>query len=202
MIPKRKKCRGIGISFGLGCSKLSLFRKYGLCSDCLRGFYMNTPQGKEKLLKASIKASESRKSLEKAIKVDKETKGIQASLSLTKQVVHEMVRLRDEGKPCISCKCQWSNEFQAGHCYPTRYRSIRFNFKNINGQCKNCNLFLNGNETQYLIELPKRIGLEAFKSLKKSAELDGKFNKHWTKHELSQIRIKARSIIKQLKDRG
>lgn len=198
MKQKEKKCRGTGIAKGQGCGNMALFRKYGLCNECLKNFYINTPEGKEKLLKATIKVSASRKSLEKAIKTDKETKGIQAALTLTKNVVHEMVRLRDKGKPCISCGCQWNSEFQAGHCYPTRYRSIRFNFKNINGQCVGCNIGKGGNETQYLIQLPKRIGEKEFKRLKKLAELDNKFNKHWTKHELSEIRKEARLIIKQL----
>jgi len=198
MKPKEKKCKGLGIAIGQGCGEPSLFRKYGLCRECLKNFYINTPEGQEKLLKSILKVSAPRKSLEKAIKVSKDTKGIQAALTLTKGVVHEMVRLRDKGLPCVSCKCQWNKEFQAGHCYPTRYRSIRFNFNNINGQCVGCNIGKDGNETQYLIQLPIRIGEKEFNSLKKLAELDAKFNKHWTKHELSEIRKEARLIIKQL----
>jgi hypothetical protein len=196
---KHKKCKGTSKAIGLGCGEIVLFRKWGLCRGCLSNFYMNTPKGKEELLKASLKVSAPRKSLEKAIEFDKETKGIAAALTLTKQVVHEMVRKRDHGMPCISCNGQWENTHQAGHCYPTRYRSIRFNFNNISGQCVNCNLFLNGNETQYLINLPNRIGIDNFNSLKKLAELDGKFNKKWTKTELSDIRKEARLIIAELK---
>jgi hypothetical protein len=197
--PKEKKCKGSSKAISLGCGKMALFRKWGLCGDCLKSFYINTPEGKKELLKATKKVSAPRKSLEKAIKLNKETKGIQAALTNTKQVVHEMVRLRDNGKPCISCGCQWNNEFQAGHCYPTRYRSIRFNFNNINGQCVGCNIGKDGNETQYLINLPKRIGENSFKELKKLADVDGSFNKHWTKDELSNIRKEARQIIKELK---
>lgn len=195
---KKKKCKGVGVAIGIGCSKLSLFRKYGLCNECLKYFYTNTPKEKEKLLKAPLKVSASCKSLEKAIKTNKETKGIATALKNTKKVVHEMVRLRDNGKPCISCSCQWNSNFQAGHCYPTRYRSIRFNFNNINGQCVGCNIGNDGNETQYLIQLPKRIGIKDFKKLKKLAELDAKFNKHWTIFELKEIRDKAKIIIKEL----
>jgi hypothetical protein len=197
--PKEKKCKGSSKAIGLGCGEMALFRKWGLCNGCLKDFYMNTPEGQKELLKAAKTVSAPRKSLEKAIKTDKETKGIQAALTNTKQVVHEMVRLRDEGKTCISCPTQWNNTFQAGHCYPTKYRSIRFNFNNINGQCQNCNLFLDGNETQYLINLPKRIGEDKFNELKRLADLDGSFNKHWTKDELTEIRKEAKAIINKIK---
>ena len=109
-----------------------------------------------------------------------------------------MVRERDKGKPCISFGCQWNNEFQAGHCFPTRYRSIRFEFHNINGQCVGCNIGKDGNETAYLIQLPLRIGKAAFERLKKLAAKDGSFNKHWTKFELSEIRKEARLTQKRL----
>lgn len=199
MKPKEKKCKGLGIAQGQGCGDMALFRKYGLCNECLRDFYINTPEGMEKVVKSTLKVSAPRKSLEKAFKTDKETKGIQAALSLTKQVVHEMVRLRDKGRPCVACGCQWNVEFHACHVYAANsYKSIRYHFHNLHGGCINCNIFLNGNETQYLINLPKRIGDKNFKSLKKLAELDAKFNKHWTKHELSEIRKEARLIIKQL----
>ncbi len=197
---KEKPCKGTGIAKGYGCGTLRLLRTYGLGrSCCYITWLLNSKEGKEKIAKAETKATFTRKSLEKAVKKDKETKGIASALTLTKQIVHEMVRLRDKGKPCISCGCQWNNEFQAGHCYPTRYRSIRFKFLNINGQCVGCNIGKDGNETQYLLNLPLRIGQDNFKELQRLAKEDAKFNKHWTKEELSEIRKEAKKIIKSLK---
>lgn len=198
--PKEKPCKGTGKGKGYGCKYLQLKRTYGLGHNCgcYRDWLLNSEEGKKKLERSTIKATETRRSLEKAEKERKEAEGIASALTLTKQVVHEMVRLRDKGKHCISCGCQWNSEFQAGHCYPTRYRSIRFHFYNINGQCVGCNIGKGGNEPQYLIELPKRIGQGNFNELKRLAGLDGQFNKHWTKEELKQIRIEANKIIKEL----
>ena len=202
-----KICRGTGRALGFGCGLLVPVVRYGQANriyglgkscECYMKWILNTPEGKEQVQKSTLKATEPRRSLEKAEKQHKETNGIQAALTLTKTVVHEMVRLRDKGKPCVSCDAEWEESFQACHCYPTRYRSIRFHFHNVNGGCCNCNLFLDGNETEYLIKLPNRIGQDNFDSLKKLAELDGKFNKHWTKTELSNIRKEARNMIKEL----
>lgn len=196
---KYKPCKGIGKAKGFkGCKKLTFKRTYGLCTKCYPKWLLGTPEGKEKLERATIKAVKPRKDLEEAIETEKKTKGIQAALHLTKQVVHGYIRERDKGKPCISCDAQWNDEFQAGHCYPTRYRSIRFNLFNINGQCVLCNIGKGGNETNYLIRLPKRIGEDRFKALKTLAELDSRFEKHWTKDELSEIRKEVRNKINKL----
>jgi hypothetical protein len=195
---KHKNCRGTSKAIGLGCGEIVLFRKWGLCRGCLSNFYMNTPKGKEELLKASLKVSAPRKSLEKAIEFDKETKGISSALIATRMIVHQMVRLRDKYKPCISCDCNWNKEFQAGHFYPTKVSTTRFNFHNINGQCFECNNLKDGNEYQYSLRLPERIGLENYKKIQELAEMDKKGNTHWLKSNLNNIRKEARLIIKQI----
>ena len=199
---KEKPCKGIGKAKDFkGCGEMRLHRTYGLghVCGCYRKWLFNTDEGKAKMTRTILKATEASRSLEDAEKKHHETKGIATALDTTKTCVHEMVRLRDEGKPCISCGCQWNSDFQAGHCFPTRYRSIRFNFFNINGQCVGCNIGKDGNETQYLLKLPLRIGKDIFENLKSLALEDGKFNKHWTRDELSEIRKQARVIIKRLK---
>ena len=204
-----KKCKGIGKGIGYGCGELvpvARFNKpnriYGLGKSC--GCYidwlLNSTEGKKKIEEASLKVSEPRKSLEKAFKEKKERTGIQSYILTTRTLVHKAVRVRDKGKPCISCGCQWSEKFQAGHCFPTRYNSIRFNFFNINGQCVKCNIEKDGNEIEYLSRLPGRIGEENFQELKRLAELDSKIIKKWTREELSEIRNEAKEIIKKFAD--
>lgn len=72
------------------------------------------------------------------------------------------VRVRDAGKPCISCGRPLSNEpntYDAGH-----YRSVgsaphmRFVEDNCHGQCKHCNQYLSGNHVEYRRRLLDRIG--------------------------------------------
>lgn len=199
--PKPKKCKGTGLAKGNGCGTEVLHRKYGLgLYCCYNKWLLNTPEGKEQLQKMTLKAAQPRISLEKAIKDSKHKSKIQAHLVNTKEIVHEMIRLRDKGKPCISCGCQWNSDFQAGHCFAVNnYRSIRFNFDNISGQCEYCNLFLDGNVPEYILSLPNRIGVAKFDELKSLARRDKKFIKKWSRDELAEIREKARQIIKQLK---
>lgn len=52
--------------------------------------------------------------------------------------VNAFIRTRDEGKPCISCGAM--KPLTAGHHQSVgSYEEIRFNTKNINGQCWGCN---------------------------------------------------------------
>jgi hypothetical protein len=197
---KEKVCRGTGKAAGYGCGELSLMRKYGLClSDCYPKWLYNSDEGKEMLSKTLKIVQAPRKSLEKAIEKDKESSKIQAALVNTKTQVHKMVHIRDVGKPCISCGMEWKDDFDAGHCYAVNnYRSIRFEFLNIHLQCRFCNRMKDGRHDDYILRLPDRIGQENFERLQKLAILDKKFNKHWTRQELSEIRKEARKIIKQI----
>ena len=198
---KPKKCKGTSKAINYdGCGKEVLYRKFGLCKvSCYRKWLMNTKEGQLELKKAAFKAKKPRLDLEKAFKEKKNRDKITDHLKNTKTIVHKMVRLRDEGKPCISCDAPWSKDFQAGHCYnANNYRSIKFEFLNINGQCKTCNLMLDGNVDGYLIRLDQRIGKDNFDKLQLLARKDKKFNKQWTKDELSGIRKQAKEIIKQL----
>ncbi|MFW1676433.1 recombination protein NinG [Pontibacter sp. JAM-7] len=76
---------------------------------------------------------------------------------------NKWVRLRDQGKPCISCgslpEQKYGGTMDAGH-----YRSVgacpalRFEEFNCHAQCVRCNQHLSGNTVEYRIRLVKRIG--------------------------------------------
>lgn len=167
--------------------------KYCWIVDC------KTIEAMELLEKKRESDKQSKVSLNKAIELDKQTKGIHAAFQVTKVVVHNMVRLRDKGKPCISCGCQWNELFQAGHLYASgNYFSIRYDFFNIHGQCQGCNLMNNGNENEYHLRLPNRIGVVEYEKLKERALDDKKQAKNWTKDELKAIRVEANKKIKEL----
>ena len=85
------------------------------------------------------------------------------------QAFNRFIRLRDAGKPCISCGRPHdgqANSFDAGH-----YRSVgaapslRFDERNVHGQCKHCNCHLSGNVVMYRQGLVGRIGLAAVEAL-------------------------------------
>ena len=132
------------------------------------------------------------------IKEKKEQDTLQSHLLHTRTLVHKMVRLRDYGKPCISCGRSWLDSFQAGHYHKAElYKSIRFDFFNINGQCKMCNNHLEGNMDAYKLRLPYIIGIKQFDALNRRANLDKKFIKIWTRTELKEIQNKAKILIKK-----
>lgn len=93
------------------------------------------------------------------------------------KVVNQYVRLRDEGKPCISCGTILQaggigGGFDAGH-YRSRGAASHLRFdsdRNIHGQCKRCNNHLGGNYSAYRIGLIARIGLEKVEELESDNE--------------------------------
>lgn len=75
-------------------------------------------------------------------------------VKLTQRAVNRYVRLRDKGKPCISCG-RYEHEFSsdslrgsvwdAGHFKTVgAHPELRFDLRNINGQCRSCNGFEGG----------------------------------------------------------
>jgi len=56
------------------------------------------------------------------------------------------IRVRDRGKPCISCGRPWNDQFQAGHFMSVGSRpELQFHPANNNGQCRGCNANVRGN---------------------------------------------------------
>lgn len=89
--------------------------------------------------------------------------------------VNKFIRIRDHGKPCVSCGSLPAQKFggsmDAGH-----YRSVgassstRYNVFNIAAQCVKCNRWKSGSAVDYRIELIKRIGLERVERLEADNE--------------------------------
>ena len=86
--------------------------------------------------------------------------------------VNKYIRLRDHGKPCISCgslpEQKAGGTMDAGH-YRSRGAAshLRFNVLNIHSQCVKCNRFNSGNAIDYRINLIDKIGLELVETLEK-----------------------------------
>jgi hypothetical protein len=198
---KQKSCKGQGKAFGYGCGKLTNVenRIYGLgkMCGCYSDWLLNSDIGKSIMFKSLNKVQKPRLEFEKAHKEHNEKKGIAGALLVTKTLVHAYVRKRDEGKPCISCGCQWNDKFQAGHYYPGgSFETLKFNLDNINGQCEQCNLFKSGNFENYTLNLPKRIGIDRFDNLVKLAEIDKQFSKVWNLQNLKEIRDNIKKLNK------
>ncbi len=78
-------------------------------------------------------------------------------------VFNRFIRLRDSGKPCVSCGRPDGDDHQrhASH-YKSRgaHPELAFNELNCHASCATCNNFLSGNLVPYRVELIKRIGLD------------------------------------------
>lgn len=205
---KEKKCKGQGKALGYGCGALvpvSLYgksnRTYGLghSCGCYPNWLLNSPEGQEKMKSATLKATESRRSLEEAKKNKKERQSLSWLLTNVKNVCHKYIKLRDRGKPCVSCGQPWSEEHQAGHWKKAElYSTLRFDERNIHNQCKGCNLHKDGNVQNYADRIHLRIGRDGREELERLAELEGRSNHKWDREELKNIRDYYQAKIKKL----
>ncbi len=107
------------------------------------------------------------------------------------------IRLRDEGKPCISCGK--TKLLQAGHFYPTQgYDGLRFNEFNVHGECGYCNLFDQMHLLNYAANLPGRIGNENCEALKAAAASYKRDGHKWSRSELEALTVVYKAKIKEL----
>lgn len=122
--------------------------------------------------------------------------------TLEKELERDMnryVRMRDFAAGCISCGRQFDHGALGGSCDAGHYRSkgsakhLRFDPRNVNGQCKHCNDYLSGNPTGYRVGIIARLGLEAVEALECDQAL-----RHHTKDDLRAMRAEYRAKAKQL----
>lgn len=113
----------------------------------------------------------------------------------TQKAVNTKVRVRDEGKPCISCGAPWSPTFQAGH-YRSRgaAKNLALDDRNVHGQCVQCNLHRHGNAIDFRLGLIARYGIPHVEAL----EADNT-PRHHSIDDLKAIRAAAIAETKELK---
>lgn len=107
------------------------------------------------------------------------------------------VRMRDAGKPCVSCGRPDDGHHQrhAGH-----YRSVgghpalRYDPDNCHAQCATCNNHLSGNLIPYRTELIRRIGLARVEWLEGPHEPS-----KWSREELQTLKAHYQAATNQLR---
>jgi hypothetical protein len=199
----KKKCKGQSKAYGVkGCGNLvkAKTRKYGLCYSCLSDFLLNNDKGKLILEKATLKATKQRREFNKASADHKANKSLGALKEQTQMLFNRYIKLRDIGKPCISSGVPYRNTFEAGHAFSVgSYEGLRYLEDNVHGQSFGDNRFKEGNVSEYLLNLPKRIGQERFERLIKAAEAYKKNGYKFTRDELKEIQEDIKAKIKLLK---
>lgn len=119
-------------------------------------------------------------------------------LAEAQAAVNRYVRLRDAGKPCISCGRHHAGQWHAGH-----FRSVgsapelRFDLRNLHAQCAPCNVHLSGNLILYRAGLLDRIGHDAVAALEGPHE-----PRKWTRDELIAMRQRFAAMAKELDGRA
>ena len=102
------------------------------------------------------------------------------------KVFNEFIRVRDSGKPCISCG--GDGEMQAGHYYSVRgYDGLRFDEDNVFCECVRCNCFDESHLIGYGSNLINRIGIDRYKDLQERAIAYKKFGKKWSRSEIEEL---------------
>jgi len=197
---KEKPCKSTGIAKDFdGCGKNALFRNRGLCQKCYAKWLLTTDEGKKVLDKATLKATKKRREFESFEKETKENTSLSWLLKNTVIACHKYIRLRDKGKPCISCDEPYNPNHQAGHFYKAEtFSTLKFLETNIHGQCVGCNIRKDGNESEYRVRIPKRIGEEDFIELELLAQKDKLIDHKWDREELVRIRDYYREAYKEL----
>lgn len=115
------------------------------------------------------------------------------------------IRIRDEGKPCISCDAPLvgkSNFLTGSAIDASHYRSrgaashLKFNVFNVHSACTRCNRQLSGNAVEYRIRLIKRIGIELVERLESNNE-PRRFDIPYLQRIKSIFTRKARALEKR-----
>lgn len=121
-------------------------------------------------------------------------------LKKAKTALHEYIRTRDEGKPCISCGTPLlrlgrpGGDYDAGHFRAVgSAKHLEFVENNIHGQCKHCNDYLKGNRDGYEAGLIKRFGPDYVEALKNDDA-----QRHLTIQDFQEIERKYKALTKQL----
>lgn len=130
-------------------------------------------------------------------------KTVSKLLQKAQKVFNEFIRLRDSDAngnfTCISCgHMKTKGHLQAGHYFPAGQNpSVRFDERNVNGECVHCNYYSGEHLVGYGKRLVKKIGEDEFNKL----VLDKSMSKNhkWDRFSLIDIIEKYTIKVKELR---
>lgn len=137
---------------------------------------------------------------EKKAKVKNELMTLQDWIKITQVTFNNFIRLRDKGKPCISCGKQIKeNNCDAGHLWSAGgHYNVRFNELNVNAQCSRpCNKDKSGDVNNYRKGFIERYGIDELNELDSIANI----TRNFTIEEIKQINQTYKEKIKELNER-
>lgn len=179
---KQYKCKACGNGFQKTVSSL---QKVCSVACAIKLASEQSIKKREKLAKAERVASRKR-----LASLKDKNKTHHRLIAEAQSAVNKYIRLRDDGKECISCGVPLVSErlgggFDAGH-YRSRGSAphLRFYTLNIFGQCKRCNRWLGGNYHEYRIRLIERLGAEKVEAIESDQR-----SRHYSDEDLRRIRL-------------
>ena len=179
MKTRTKKCKNCGNLF----TPYTSLQKFCTESDCIR------------VLVEETKAKEWKK---KKAKKKEELMTVQDWIKIAQQTFNKYIRLRDKDKGCISCGKPLTSKFDAGHYWSAGgHWSVRFDERNVHGQCVHCNQHKHGNITEYAERLPIRIGMIRFMELGVDARKTQKYSIDELKEIVSIYKAKIKDLEKK-----
>jgi len=173
------------------------------CIECGKLFNQYNSLTRVCSIECSIKNAKAKSKKEVVKKWKTEKKAIKEKLmtkidylNIAQKVFNTYIRLRDKGKPCISCNAV-NYTSSCGHYYSSgKHKNVTFNELNCHAQCWfYCNSSLSGNLIEYRKGLIQRIGLDNLDYLDSIAKIEKKFEID----ELKEIIKEYKEKIKQLK---
>ena len=201
--PKKKPCKGTHKDTkGMGCGEPQILRRLGLGTKCgcYAKFLYSTEAGKNRVNRAQLKATKIRRDFEAFTEEEEERKSLNWLLINTRNACHEYIRLRDKDKPCVSCMQPYNSSHQAGHFYKAEvFSNLRFDETNVHGQCPKCNIYKEGNESEYRVNIVRRIGADGLKRLDMLALKYKQEGFKWDRETLILTRTYYLDKIKELK---
>lgn len=125
-------------------------------------------------------------------------KTMPALIKLATKHFNAYIRARDcQGDyfPCISCGVTKHKELMhAGHYFAAGHNgAVRFDERNVHGQCSACNTHLHGNLIGYTNGLERKIGKQALEELEQKSQMRGFY---WDKFALIETIITYKQKIK------
>jgi hypothetical protein len=171
-----KKCRNCQERFNPIRSTLEKFCQK---DECIRAMVC---EAKEKLWKQNKK------------KMKEDIMTVQDYMKVAQQTFNKYIRLRDQGKNCISCGKIPKKE-NAGHFYSAgTHTAVRFDERNVHLQCEHCNSYLSGNLLMYRDNLLIKLGYEEFERLTVDAMLTRKYTREELKEIINTYKLKIKSF--------
>jgi len=143
---------------------------------------------------AKNKHNDAKKSKERLKTMKSNLETVQSLTKKAQITFNTFIRVRDAGKPCISCGKILRDKYDAGHYFSSGgHKAVAFDEDNVHGQCVYCNRHLHGNLLNYQIGIVERIGERIFLIQEKAHQ-----TRKFTKEELIEIMKIYKQKIKDI----